>query len=357
MSDTAQERQTKAVYIVILCIIMSSAVVVFQWFAEKKVTVFVVSSYAAHDPCGWPQYEGVVAALVENVVHATDLKTFFLNARHASDEAIETKLAEVQEAAACLKPKVIITIDDKAFYEISRVFAGRKDVDIVFSGLNIPIEEYNKQLNFLNGRRPVKNITGVFEFLHFKRQMDFAATLMGKIPKVALIHSTDHIGLAGAAQILQELKGTDYEDRVVLYPASDMKQLLRQAEVIAADPDLDSYIPLAINIKQHDGQQTNVCDLALTLIKIIKKPDLVFNSSVTSCGFLGGASVDFRAMGYDAGTMANLILSNVPVSSLEVMNATKWEVVVNQQRLKELFHTPPAKALGIIDRYVEDIWP
>ncbi|MCK7580375.1 MAG: hypothetical protein MZV65_35175 [Chromatiales bacterium] len=90
---------------------------------------------------------------------------------------------------------------------------------MVFTGLNRKLDFYNDKAGFLSNRTPVANITGVFEYLFMREQFAMLeAVLKRTVRKVAVLYSTDAVGVILKDQILDELKGTPYEDQSCCFP-------------------------------------------------------------------------------------------------------------------------------------------
>ncbi len=88
-------------------------------------------------------------------------------------------------------------------------------IPVVFSGINVTPEHYNEKYHFLEGRKPVKNFTGVYERLFIPKQIELVEVLSGKVDKIAVLYSTDFMGNALKEQVIYELKNSDFKNRLI----------------------------------------------------------------------------------------------------------------------------------------------
>ncbi|GAB6183124.1 hypothetical protein JCM13991_08650 [Thermodesulfovibrio hydrogeniphilus] len=164
--------------------------------------------------CGAPQVESVKDALKE--LKDFSIKEFYLDARRLSKEQMQERCDRVaQEIKTTKNLKAIITIDDAAMQCAAKHFMGKK-VPVVFSGINITPEEYNKKYQFLKGRTPIKNFTGVYEYLFIKRQFALLEILVKDVKNIAVLYSTDLVGETLKNQVLDEIKATPYNEHHIM---------------------------------------------------------------------------------------------------------------------------------------------
>ncbi|WP_460176760.1 ABC transporter substrate binding protein [Thermodesulfovibrio hydrogeniphilus] len=182
--------------------------------SQQKPTIYIIASYDEQDVCGAPQVESVKDALKE--LKDFSIKEFYLDARRLSKEQMQERCDRVaQEIKTTKNLKAIITIDDAAMQCAAKHFMGKK-VPVVFSGINITPEEYNKKYQFLKGRTPIKNFTGVYEYLFIKRQFALLEILVKDVKNIAVLYSTDLVGETLKNQVLDEIKATPYNEHHIM---------------------------------------------------------------------------------------------------------------------------------------------
>ena len=311
-------------------------------------------SYGKDDRCGSPQYKGVVDALKDITSFKLNIKSYFLKAKSLTKDKLKEKQNIAVKIFKNFKPDISITIDDTAFQTLAKFYTSAKGHGyLVFTGINIPPEEYNKKLKFIKGRYPIARITGVFEKLYIKEQLDFFRLIIGRpIRKVAVIYSNDAIGKIVMKQIVNELKGTRYEKKIYIYLVETLNDLRMVCKRINKNRAIDAYIPACLSLLS-DGRRIPIQKFSSLLLRYIHKPDLTLNSSFCDLGFFGGVSVDFYYMGKRAGEMVKMLLDNYPIGRIRVEDAPKKVVVINLRRAKEIKLRIPPSVMALVDRVIQ----
>ena len=317
--------------------------------------VFLVASYDEKDACGQPQYEAAMDALKQAGFADLSSKGYFLDTRVSSKEEVLKAVEQIKQDIRSDKPKLVFTIDDAAFAMLYEVVLQHPETRMVFTGLNLSLGYYNDKARFLDGRTPVANITGVFEYLFMRDQIGMLeAVLNRQLNKLAVLHSTDAIGVILKDQILDELKGTPYESRIVLFAAEDIPTMIRHAKAINDDDQIDAYIPVTMSVPDPADNKRKTMDLvAPTLIKHIRKIDLSLNSSFTEYGFFGGVSIDFYQMGFQTGFLATKLLKGGAIKDIPIEDARRSIVAVNRKRMQELGIRLSPEARSIVDKWID----
>ncbi len=315
--------------------------------------VMIISSYAQDDLCGRPQYLGVIQAIEESKYRTIPVRSIFLDSKRLPPERVRHRVKEAVALVENLHPKVIVTLDDLAFYRVGCRFAGKDSMYVVFSGLNRSLAFYNRKFSFLNGRRPTSNITGVYEYRFLRDQMEFLQMILKKKGQVALLYSTDFMGEILKEQVKAELAKTCFSNELRLFPVSDLKELLKAVDSINEDPEIVAYIPDTMSLPGgRDGRRKTIADLAPVLTSRAKKIDLAINRAFTRAGFFGGVSVDFMHMGYQAGRQAVMLLEGFPIEELPVENAMRYEIIINKKRMEELLLKLDDQVLNVVDEFL-----
>jgi len=316
--------------------------------SEQK-TVFILASYGDKDLCWQPQILGAIDALKKEM---PDLKidVTYLDERRIKKEELDKRCDDFRYKVESQKPSLIIAIDDTAFQCAAKNFMGKK-IPVVFSGINIPPEHYNEKYHFLKGRKPVKNFTGIHERLFIPKQIELLEVLIGKVEKIAILYSTDFMGETLKEQVIYELKDSDFKNRLIFYPVSNVSELIKSADEINKRKDITAYFPFIMSIK--DKKTLILKDVAPIITDKIKKIDLTVNKQCVEHGFFGGVSVDFYQMGYSAGEMAFYILKIGRISDIEVEEAEKYVKIINLKRAKDINLNISEKQILLFDEVIK----
>ncbi len=331
----------------IFLLILSLFFLTFACSEQKSVAI--LSSYDPEDVCGKPQLEGVLDALKNNLKDVK-IDITYLDSRRVSSEELSKRCDAFNSKVKTLQPSLIIVNDDAAFQCVAKHFMGGK-IPVIFSGINVSPDKYNEKFNFLKGRKPIKNFTGIYEKIFVKKQFEFLEILGYKVEKIAVLYSNDMIGEILKEQVIYETKGTAFEKKIVFYPVKNISEIENAAKEINHRSDITAYFPFLMSIK--DEKIYTLRDLKSLLLEKIKKPDISINERFAEEGFLGGVSVDFYYMGYRAGEMASYLLKGVTnFPNLEVEESDIFIKTINLKRAKSLSIKVSEENLLLFDRVI-----
>lgn len=316
--------------------------------------IFLVASYHENDVCGRPQYEAAMDALKQGGFSNLSSKGYFLDTRVRSREDVLKDIDQIKKDIRSQKPKFVFTIDDPAFAMLYEEILKQPETRLVFTGLNRSLDYYNERAQFLNKRQPAANITGIFEYIFMREQFEMLEALLKKpLRKVAVLHSTDPVGNILKDQIINELKGSKYQDSLVILPAEDIPAMLKQAKVINDSRDIDAYIPVTMSVLDpKDNTRKTMEHFAPMLTRSIRKIDISLNSSFTEYGFFGGVSIDFYQMGFQSGFQAVKLLKGASIKEIPVEDAKRSIIAINRKRMQELGIKLNTDTQGIVDRWI-----
>jgi len=102
-------------------------------------------------------------------------------------------------------------------------------------------------------------------------------------------------------------------------------------------------------LKDKSGNSYTASDIINYTITHAKKPAIGLNYSFIKLGLFGGASVDFFAMGKQAGEKVANILSGVKPGDIPIDDAKKVALVFNLTRSEKLGITIPPDVLLAAD--------
>jgi ABC-type uncharacterized transport system substrate-binding protein len=228
------------------------------------------------------------------------------------------------------------------------------ETHLVFTGLNRSLDFYNQKATFLKNRTPAANITGIFEYIFMREQFDMLEAVLKKpLKKVAILHSTDPVGVILKDQIINELKGTKYENSLVIFAAEDIPTMLKHAKTINDSKDIDAYIPVTMStVDPADNTRKTMEKVAPLLTKAIRKIDISLNSSFTEYGFFGGVSIDFYQMGFQSGFQAVKLLKGGAIKDAPIEDAKRSIIAINRKRMQELGIKLSPETQGIVDKWI-----
>lgn len=316
--------------------------------------IFLVASYHETDVCGRPQYQAAMDALKQGGFANLTSKGYFLDTRVRAREDVARDIEQIKKDIRTAKPKFVFTIDDPAFAMLYEEILKQPETRLVFTGLNRSLDFYNQKAPFLKSRTPAANITGTFEYIFMREQFDMLEAVLGKpLKKVAILHSTDPVGIILKDQIINELKGTKYESSLVVFAAEDIPAMLRHAATINDSKEIDAYIPVTMStVDPADNTRKTMEKVAPMLTRAIRKIDISLNSSFTEYGFFGGVSIDFYQMGFQSGFQAVKLLKGGAIKDAPVEDAKRSIIAINRKRMQELGIKLGPETQGIVDKWI-----
>lgn len=352
---TGSPRETKRGFFALAARLAALAISLAVATPAGATDVFLIASYNETDACGQPQYKAAMEALKQGGFANLSSKGYFLDTRVTPKEEVLKAVEQIKKDIRAAKPKLVFTIDDAAFAMLYEEVLQQPGTQMVFTGLNRKLGYYNDKARFLNNRTPVANITGVFEYLFMREQFGMLESILKRpVNKVAVLHSTDAVGVILKDQILDEVKGSPYEDRIVLFAAEDIPTMIKHAKAINDDKQIDAYIPVTMSVPDPADNKRKTMDLvAPTLIKNIRKIDLSLNSSFTEYGFFGGVSIDFYQMGFQTGFLATKLLKGGAIKDIPIEDAKRSIIAVNRKRIQELGIRLSPEARSIVDKWID----
>jgi len=321
----------------------------------REKHIFIVSSYHKGDLCGQPQLDAVIEALRQNNMKHFNIHEYYLDTRKRLYEDVIQDVEKIKNEIDKYRPMFVVVIDDPAFNYLYKYILEKDNIYLVFTGINRSIQKYNEDYKFLDDEgNVIKKITGVYEYLFIKEQLELLEFVLKKdINKIALLHSTDQVGMIVMDQILEEVKDTKYEGKIKLYSAATKSEVIQHIYNIKYDDNITAWIPATLSIIDDKYEYKNMMltmnSLAPLMVEVIQKPDLSLNMSFTELGFYGGISIDFYHSGFEAGQLVASIYNGIPFSKLPIMNATKNIVAINITRLRNLNIEVTEELLSKID--------
>jgi len=337
--------------VVLLCLLLSCVGMVT---ARDLPMVFIVHSYDPDNPATIPQDNGLVQGLADQGFvdgETVKIERFFMDTKrsYTKPELVEERAREALARIRDVRPDLVFTVDDNAARTVMLALVD-SNIPVVFTGINIRPEVYNKGREFMAGRQyPGHNVTGVYEKLYIEKSVQVMGEIVPDLKKVVFIVDESLTGNAIRQQIESELVANKTS---ILYTIrqvgsfDEYKQLIRW---LNADPETGAYYPVAIRLAAEDGSIVSAREIMQWTLGHVRKPALSVNYFTCKLGSLGGVSVDFTAMGRQAGNMGALILKGQPAGEIGIEDAAKYGLVFNVARARQLGVAIPADLLGAAD--------
>ena len=337
---------------IIFCFFCSSAV---AGKIETK-SIMIVHSYGLDNICGDPQHQGVVERLAkagfvagENLtVHQYAMGTKKIN---NTPELIAKQVEVVLEKVDSIQPDALVLLDDNAFRTVGLKLVD-SDINIVFSGLNGQPEDYDRKVKWMNSRSaPGHNITGVYEKLHFIDACKVQKKILPGLKKMLVVSDESPTGRAVLKQLGREIAeagsqlGIEFDIRIAT-SWEEYVDILGQA---CSDSTIGTIYPAATLLKDNTGKSRSTTDIIKWTVANCRIPGMSINYAFARLGMLGGAGVDFIAMGRQAGAMVAAVLNGTSPGDIPVEEAERYALVFNLKRAKELGMEIPADILMAAD--------
>ncbi len=316
--------------------------------------VFVVHSYGPGHVCGQPQHDGVVAALAAAGYEQDrnlDLGVFYMDTkrRYTTPDQIARRGREALEALRGFRPDVVVTLDDNAFRTVATALLG-SPVPVVFSGVNTPPQRLNERVRFFATlERPGANVTGVYEKLHFTDAVRTHLRLVPETRRVVILGDDSPTGRAIRIQVLRELEDATVPVPVELRVLESWEAYQRAVEELNDEPGRVLLYPGALRLPGTDGRMRTAGEILPWTVRHSRHPAVPINTAFMDAGLFGGASVDFEAMGWQAGQMVARILGGTPAGDIPIAEAGRVRLVFNLARAKELGIELPEDVLMAAD--------
>ena len=332
------------VFLILLSFFITTTLFANNVAARKIKRVFIVCSYEKNNICGQPQYDGIISALGENGwINGKNITiaTYYMDTKKNNNTPVLIKkqaniaLAKIQDFV----PDIVITVDDNAFRTVALPLVD-KPTKSVFSSMTTQPEEYNRVVHFMeNRKKPGHNITGVYEKLHVRESLQVLSKIIA-LKKVRILTDISPTGKAISRQVKIELKPSDntisLPCQIDYHTIKSWEEYGNEIKAINSDPAISAYYLATLLLKDASGTTYTAPDIISYSLKHAKKPAMGPNYAFIKLGLFGGASVDFFAMGRQAGKMASTILKGGNPGKLPIQDARRIALVFNLKRARTL---------------------
>ncbi|CAD7843844.1 MAG: ABC transporter or sensor sytem substrate-binding protein [Olavius algarvensis Delta 4 endosymbiont] len=304
--------------------------------ASKRA--FIVHSYESNHVCGIPQSNGIESVLRTHFGQGLSIKSHFMDTKtiNSTAEKMQAEAQLVISAIEEFKPDIVFTIDDNAFREVGLHLVGRP-FPVVFSGMNGQPATYNKRARFLDdGMRPVANITGVYEKLHFRTALNVMRGVDPKLKHVVALLDKSPTGNAIRVQMQKELDENPADTLVTFKQVGTLSAYLNEIDKINRDNSIQAVYPVVLSIQNDQDESIGFRDTIKAFIQKSEKPGMALNFMFARLGLFGGASVDFGAMGRQAAQLGAKLLKGENIQSLSIEMADEYLITFNIARARML---------------------
>ncbi len=342
----------KIIFSIISSLILTLTGVFNLALAEEQKRVFILHSYEKDHVCGKPQSLGVQSALIKAGYGIDDLlfESYAMDTKKTNNtpELIAEQGRIALKKVKQFQPDVLVTLDDNAFRTVALELVDT-DIQVVFSGMNNIPERYNAVAKWLEDvEAPGHNITGVYEKIHFSTAVKVQKNIQPDLNKVRIISDNSPTGKALIRQVRLELEKEPIPADVDFF-ITDSWEEYQQKILETNQSDVDTLYPIALRLIDKEGQTYTAAEVLSWTGKNSKKPSIPLNFAFVKLGLLGGAGVDFEAMGYQAGELAAKILAGKPAGEIPIEDAKRYALVFNVSRAKDLGIDIPSDILLAAD--------
>jgi ABC-type uncharacterized transport system substrate-binding protein len=276
------------------------------------------------------------------------IRSHFMNTKtiNSTPDKMQKEALLVLREVESFKPNMVFTLDDDAFREVGLKLKGQR-YPVIFSGMNGQPENYNKNTHFLDSRgRPSSNITGVYEKLHFQTALNVMRGVIPGLKKIVALLDMSSTGRAIRIQLEKELIGYGEKVEVVFKQVGTMKDYLREIAEINNDPSIQAVYPVVLSVMDDTGESVGFKTTLKAFIEKCKKPGMALNFDFARLGLFGGASVDFAAMGRQAGVMGIKLLKGKNIRELPIESAEQYLITFNTGNADMLKIKIPDELIG-----------
>jgi ABC-type uncharacterized transport system substrate-binding protein len=316
--------------------------------AEKAAKIFIVQSYEKDHVCGSPQGQGIETALRKGVKGGVRVRTHFMNTKtiNSTPEKMKSEALVVLSEIESFAPDMVFTVDDDAFREVGLKLVGRS-YPVVFTGMNGQPENYSKPFPFLDGQgRPGANITGVYEKLHFQTALNVMKGVIPDLRKIVALLDMSPTGNAIRVQLEKEMVGYGEKVEVVFKQVGTLKDYLAEIGRINSDRSVQAVYPVVLSVADDKGVSVGFKTTLKAFVENCAKPGMALNFDFARLGLFGGASVDFGAMGRQAGEMGVRLLNGAVPQDLPIESAQEYLITFNKKNADMLQIKIPDELIG-----------
>jgi len=312
--------------------------------AEASPRVLVVHSY---NP-GYIWTDAVAQGIQEGLRGSkAAVETLYLDAKRDQDQAsLQTKALVFLQRIETWKPQVVIATDDAAqVYLVQPHLKGRATPQVIFCGVNAPLEVYGF---------PAQNVSGVRERWHFRQSFALLKKLVPVAKRVAML--TD--GSDSSSHVLADLRQEQRQSgpfSLKLIAAEQTETFQQWQRKVQSYQSRADALALGIyhSLRDEDTGRTVPPEAVIAWTKTANKlPTIGFADYSVGHGMFCGVLESGHEQGYLAGLMARQVLEKrVAAGALAVRTNMRGTVLLNLKTAEQLGISIPfelIQAAGIV---------
>ncbi|HEB50920.1 MAG TPA: hypothetical protein ENI89_09950 [Desulfobulbus sp.] len=334
----------------------------------KKLHLLIVHSYGKGVGSGGSIERGMLDELKKNnwfEDRNLTISRFYMETRqkYTTSRQIRIQAREALGAVKCLDPDVIVILDDPAVSGVLPPLVG-SDVPVLFGGINVRPEVYNRIKPFMDSRRrPGGNVTGVTEEVDYVKTLETAHEIVPAARRVVVVTSEAEPWLKTVTedfvQVVRQCRKKDcpivsIEARHVATFAG-LQSLIRKLD---ADPGVDMVaVTGPLGLRNDDGTVRPMADTLTWLFAHQTKPGFTFFTDWVRYGYLVSAGIDLEASGHQLGRQLVRVLKGEDVGEIPIEKPAESYIAINLARARQLGIRVPVDILEAAGRVYEQMEP
>ena len=319
--------------------------------------VFILHSYNEKNVCDFPQTLGIKERLDQSEFHFKYEHYFMKTKTVNASESNRIKQAEIAiSKIKTFKPDILFVLDDNAIQHVASQLLD-EDFHIIFSGMNKQPGDYKNAFKQIGDKwYPLKNMTGVYEYLHLARSLNTMHQIFPEMKKIVAIIDMTTTGDAIKKQFDLELEDEEFDFEIEIIRLKTLKELSATIKRLNADKDVGAIYNAAIGLLNEKGEQVSTPITFKYFIEHSKKPGIAINYDFCRLGLFGGVAINFIKMGNETADLAlHLLRGDKSISDTPVLFSKSYMIVFNKERARQLNITIPNDIEMIADELYQTI--
>lgn len=322
---------------------------------KKRVKLLIIQSYEKGIGCGSIIEKGFVKCIAKagyQEGQLLDLYHHYMDTQlnHTTETAIKRQARIALTDVRKIDPDIVVLLDDNAFKYVLPSLVNSKYA-VLFSGTNVPLENYNRSIGFMNSReKPGKNVTGVTEEHELVQSLRLIKALVPGAENAVTIYSDSCFFLQEMAKANEAYIAAHREELPInfLKPIyvnrfSDYKAVIKKYN---NDPSVDIIYSFApISLIKDNNSIASIRETVKWMSENQKKPGFSWMTNWVNFGYLASAGIDLEAAGEQLAKKAVQIIKGEKTGSIPIQKPFKYSIALNLDRAKLLGLTIPTDIL------------
>ncbi|MFZ5812465.1 MAG: ABC transporter substrate-binding protein [Thermodesulfobacteriota bacterium] len=235
---------------------------------------------------------------------AVDFGVVYLDAKRRPDPGLQRAAAQkVLARIEAEAPRVVVAVDDPAqAYLVAPFLKGRSSPQVVFCGVNAPLETYGY---------PAANVTGVRERYHFREGFELVKKIVPQAERVAFLGEDSESMRYVAGDLREDLlqNGPYALDLAGVDQCATFQEWQRKVRYYQKHADVLSFGPYNSLKDERTGRVADIDEVMAWTNAANTKPTLGFADIAKQHGALCGILESGHEQGLLAGAMVREILT------------------------------------------------